>query len=233
MKQRSFAVIGLGQFGMTIVEELVRLNENVIAIDIDENAVRRAAEIIPTAFVCDSTDEKALKELEIPHVTHAIVCYGDNIQASILTTVILKDFGIDHIVVRMDSEYYIPIIQKLGATEVVTPQRLAGLGLANRLGNDDFLDFYSLGGNYSVVKITVRKDYIPVTIEGLNPRNEFGVNLILISRAGRTFAPKAMDKINPGDIVFVVGTRTDIQDFGDFINKEPDQPDPVKKKAKR
>lgn len=220
--RKTFAVIGLGQFGMSIVEELVANDRDVIAIDISEDAVRRAAALIPTAFVCDSTDEKALRELSLDTVSHAIVCYGDNTVASILTTVLLVDMGIKHIIVRMDNDYYIPIIKKLGAHEVVTPQRLAGIGLANRLGNDDFLDYYSLSDNYSVVKITIRSDYRPVTVQQLNPRNQFGVNLILIQRAGKTFAPKALDKINPGDIVFVVGLIRDIEDFGGFLNKEPE-----------
>ena len=88
-KRRSFAVIGLGEFGMTIVEELVALNREVIAIDKDEEAVAKAAKLIPTAFIADSTNEKALKELNIDEVTDAIVCYGDNVTASILATVIL------------------------------------------------------------------------------------------------------------------------------------------------
>ena len=106
------------------------------SIDKDEEAVAKAAKLIPTAFIADSTNEKALKELNIDEVTDAIVCYGDNVTASILTTVILKDLGISHIVVRMDDEYFIPTIKRLGADEVVTPQRIAGIGLANRLGTE-------------------------------------------------------------------------------------------------
>jgi trk system potassium uptake protein TrkA len=159
--------------------------------------------------------------LGIQDVSSVVVCYGDNVAASILTTTILADFGIKHIVVRMDNEYYIPIIKRLGAHEVVTPQRLAGVGLANRIGNEDFLDYYNLSGNYSVIKITVTENCIPVTIQALNPRNEFGVNLILLQRGNTTFAPKALDKIKPGDIVFVVGHVPDIEDFGNYINREP------------
>lgn len=221
MKKSTFAVIGLGQFGTTIVEELLKLDKDVIALDIDEEAVQCIGKITSTAFVCDSTNEKALRELGIQDVTNVIVCYGDNVVASILTTAILADFGIKHIVVRMDNDYYIPIIKRLGAHEVVTPQRLAGVGLANRIGNDDFLDYYNLSGNYSVVKITVTANCEPVTIQALNPRNEFGVNLILIQRGNNTFAPKALDKIQPGDIVFVVGHMPDIEDFGNYINREP------------
>lgn len=232
MKRRSFAVIGLGEFGMTIVEELVALNREVIAIDKDEEAVAKAARLIPTAFIADSTNEKALKELNIDEVTDAIVCYGDNVTASILTTVILKDLGISHIVVRMDDEYFIPTIKRLGADEVVTPQRIAGVGLANRLGNENFLDYYNLSGSYSVVKITVNKDFESVTLQSLDARNQFGVNIILIQRDRKVFAPKANDEILPLDIINVVGKRREVEDFSSFINPEDDREEMMKKKDK-
>ncbi len=221
--KKSFAVIGLGQFGMAIVEELVALDSDVIAIDLDEERVRKASHLVPTAFVADSTNEKAMRELDIHHVTHAIVAFGDNLQASILTTVILKDMGVEHIVTRVEDEYYAAIMKRLGATDIITPQRAAGIGLANRLKNADFLDYYALGDNFSVVKITVNNAFNPSTIQALNPRNEFGVNLILIKRKSRTFAPKATDYINPGDIVYVVGKRKELETFGSFLN-------PVEKK---
>ena len=232
MKRRSFAVIGLGEFGMTIVEELVALNREVIAIDKDEEAVAKAARLIPTAFIADSTNEKALKELNIDEVTDAIVCYGDNVTASILTTVILKDLGISHIVVRMDDEYFIPTIKRLGADEVVTPQRIAGVGLANRLGNENFLDYYNLSGSYSVVKITVNQDFESVTLQSLDARNQFGVNIILIQRDRKVFAPKANDEILPLDIINVVGKRREVEDFSSFINPDDDHEEMMKKKAK-
>ncbi|HKM02853.1 MAG TPA: TrkA family potassium uptake protein [Bacilli bacterium] len=231
MKRRSFAVIGLGEFGMTLVEELVALNREVIAIDKDEEAVAKAAKLIPTAFIADSTNEKALKELNIDEVTDAIVCYGDNVTASILTTVILKDLGISHIVVRMDDEYFIPTIKRLGADEVVTPQRIAGIGLANRLGNENFLDYYNLSGSYSVVKITVNKGFEPITLQSLDARNQFGVNIILIERDRKVFSPKGSDMILPVDTINVVGKRREVEDFSSYIN--PEDTSEVKKKAKK
>lgn len=234
MKRRSFAVIGLGEFGMTIVEELVSLNREVIAIDKNEEAVSKAAKLLPTAFIADSTSEKALKELNIDEVTDAIVCYGDNITASILTTVILKDLGIGHIVVRMDDEYFIPTIKRLGADEVITPQRIAGLGLANRLGNESFIDYYSLSGDYSVVKITVNEKFEPLSLISLDARNQFGVNIILIQRDKKVFAPKANDEIKAGDVINIVGKRREIEDFSNFINPSDEKPGQkiVKKKKK-
>jgi trk system potassium uptake protein TrkA len=220
MSKKSFAVIGLGQFGLAITMELAGIGADVIAIDREEESVRKAAIHVPTAFVADATNEKALRELDVHHVTHAIVAYGDNIQASILTTVILSNMNIPHIVVRVDDDYYVPIIKKLGATEIIMPQRLAGIGLANRLDDEDFLDYYSLSDNFSVVKITVGHKFKSQSIVEIDPRNKYNVNLILLTKKKETKIPHASDLIEAGDIVFVVGKRRELREFGDFLQGE-------------
>ena len=216
--KKTFAVFGLGQFGMAIVEELARHDADVMAVDIDAERVKKAASFIPSVFIADATDEKALKELDIKNIDHAIIAYGNNIQASILSTVILKEMGVKHLTVRVDNEYYAPILKKLGADEVVAPQKMAGVGLANRMQNASFTDYYSLGNNFSVVQVVVNQDFVAKTIADINPRNTFNVNIILISRKNKTFAPKASDNIEPNDIIFIVGKTKDIEKFNKEIN---------------
>ena len=144
MAHKSFAVIGLGQFGRSIVKELADNGMDVIAIDNNEQTAKEVAVDLPTTFIADSTDEKALKELGIGDVDAAIVAFGDNQEASVLTTVILRELGVKNIIVRVDDDYYVPIMKKLGATEVITPQKAAGSALANRIGNEDFQEYYKL-----------------------------------------------------------------------------------------
>ncbi|MDR0934854.1 MAG: TrkA family potassium uptake protein [Erysipelotrichaceae bacterium] len=218
-KKKSFAVIGLGQFGVAVVEELVANGADVIAIDNDEDNVHHIAGILPTAFVADSTDEEALRELGIKDVDVAIVAFGHNDQATVITTVILKEIGVKDIVVRVDNGYYIPIIKKLGANEVVTPQKAAGEALANRLGEYDYKDFYKLDKDYSVVSIAVNQTFVPVSIMELNPKEKFDVNVVLIVRENEgSFVPGGKDQILPNDKIFVVGTTKDIRDFRKNIN---------------
>ena len=112
MAKKSFAVIGLGQFGRSIVEELVENGRDVIAIDSDKEAVVKMSGILSTCFVADATDEQALKELGIKDVDAAIVAFGDNKEASVLTTVVLRELGVKQIIVRVDDDYYASIILK-------------------------------------------------------------------------------------------------------------------------
>ena len=218
MAKKSFAVIGLGQFGISVVEELVGNGMDVIAIDTDEEAVKKVSSILPTVAVANATDEESLKELGIKDVDSAIVAFGSHIESSILTTVILKELGVKSIIVRVDDAYYLPIMKKLGATEVIMPQKAAGIALANRLGNEDFKDFYKLDDKYSVVSIVINSAYIPQQLKDLGSKDKFGVNIVLINRNGRAFVPGGNDSILPDDTIFVVGGTKEIRVFREFIN---------------
>ena len=218
MAKKSFAVIGLGQFGRAIVGELVENGRDVIAIDNDKEAVNKVSPILSTCFVADSTDEKVLKELGIKDVDAAIVAIGANREASVLTTVVLKEMGIKQIIVRVDDDYYASIIKKLGATEIISPQKAAGEALANRLGSSDFKDFYKLDEKYSVISILINTSFVPETLASLNPKVKFGVNIVLITRNGKSFVPGGSDSLLPDDKCFVVGTEREIRTFREAIN---------------
>ena len=218
MSKKSFAVIGLGQFGRAVVDELLENGMDVIAIDNDPEAINKVAKKLPTSFVADSTDEEAMKELGLKDVDAVIVAYGDNKEASILTTVILREFGIEEIIVRVDDDYYVSIMKKLGATDVITPQKAAGQALANRLGNSDYKDFYKLDAKYSVISIVINSGFIPVTLRELNSKEVYGVSIVLIIRNNKSFVPGGNDSLLPDDTVFVVGTTKEIKNFREEIN---------------
>ena len=218
MAKKSFAVIGMGQFGRAIVDELIDNGMDVIAIDNSDEAISKISKRLPTAFVADSTDEEALKELGINDVDAAIVAYGDNKEASILTTVILRELGVEQIIVRVDDDYYVPIMKKLGATDVITPQKAAGQALANRLGNEDYKDFYRLDAKYSVISIVINPGFVPVTLRELNSKEVYGVSIVLIIRNNKSFVPGGNDSLLPDDTIFVVGTTKEIKNFREEVN---------------
>lgn len=216
--KKSFAVLGLGRFGLQLIEELSHHNADVIAIDNNIDNVSRAGEVISNAFVCDTTNEQALKELGVNNVDHAIVAFGSNIQATILTTIILKEFGIKKITVRVDDEYYINVIKKLGATDIVSPQKIAGIRVANKVITDSFLDYYEISSKFCVVEISIDEGIKPMTIHEIDPRNKFDVNLLLIKRNNNVFSPKGDDVIMGKDSVFVFGTMAKINAFDVFMH---------------
>ena len=218
MAHKSFAVIGLGQFGRSVVKELADNGMDVIAIDNNEEVAKEVAADLPTTFIADSTDEKALKELGIGEVDAAIVAFGDNQEASVLTTVILRELGVKNIIVRVDDDYYVPIMKKLGATEVITPQKAAGSALANRIGNEDFQEYYKLDARYSVVSIIINPGFFFLSLKEMNPKNVYGVNIVLIKRGSKSFVPGGNDSLLPDDVVYVVGTTKEIYAFREAVN---------------
>ncbi len=216
MSKKSYAVIGLGRFGLSLVEELSKYTNNIIAIDKDENSVKVAGEFINQCFISDSTDEKQLRDVGIDNVSHAIICFGSNFEGTILTLVSLKNIGVEKITVRCDNDSYLPILSKLGATDIVSPQKIAGIRLANRVVSN-LSDYFNLTGDFCIVEVTVPNTMKKVSILDLDSRNRFGVNIILIKREKDSFAPKATDYVKPGDQLFVFGLKNQIQKFTESL----------------
>jgi len=216
--KKSFVVLGLGRFGLSLIEELSRHNVDVIGVDTNIENVTKASELIDTVFVCNTTDEAALNELGIRNVDHAFVAYGSNLQATIMTTIILKEMGIKKITVRVDDEYYASVLKKLGADEVITPQKLAGRRLANKAISDNFIDYFEIKSEYGIVEISVANNIEPLNIHALDPRNNYDVNLLLIQRGNRLFSPKGTDDIMPNDHLFIFGLTPKISRFDQIIH---------------
>lgn len=217
--RKSIAVLGLGRFGLNLVEALSNMKVEVLALDHSEAAVLKAAEFVSHTMVCDCTDEESLKEVGVQNVDHAVVAFGENLPASLMATAILKDFGVPKITVRVDNEYYQKVIERLGATDIVTPLKMAGEKLANIVSSQNFLDFYELNGDFYVAEIGVTSPNFRKNIMEGNFRNEYDVNIILITRDGKTFTPYGSDDIITGDTVSVLGKKKNIARLEQMLTK--------------
>lgn len=217
--KKTIAVLGLGRFGLGLVQELNKLNVDIIAIDINGANVQKAGEFVENAFICDSTDEDALREIGIENVDHAVVAFGSNFQASLITVITLKEMGVEKITVRIDDEKYASVMQRIGATDIIVPQKIAGIQLANKLVSDSFTNYFNLSENYVVVQLSVNMTIQPINLKTLNSRNVFGINLLLIKRENKYFSPTGDDSILPGDEIFVLGTKKNIHKFDEYINE--------------
>lgn len=121
--KKEFAVIGLGRFGSSICRELVEQGMEVMAIDINEDRVNEFSMIASHVVLGDTTDETVLKDIGIRNFDHVIVAIGDDIQASILTTLILKELGVKTVTVKAQNEYHEKVLLKIGANHVIHPER--------------------------------------------------------------------------------------------------------------
>ncbi len=212
--KRDFAVIGLGRFGSSVCRELSLEGMDVLAIDKDENKINEFKKIAHHAVIADSTDEDTLKELGIKNIDHVIVAIGDNIQASILTTVILSELGIKKITVKAQNDYHEKILNKIGAHQVVHPERDMGKRIAHSIMSNNILDYLELSDEHSIVEVIAGKRMIGKTLIDLDIRANYGCNVVAIKEGKNiNVSPNATDLIKPDDILIVIGSDDDISRF--------------------
>lgn len=212
--RREFAVIGLGRFGGSICEELSLEGMDVVAIDINEDKVNEYKDIASHAVIADSTNEAVLKDLGIKNIDHVIVAIGDNIQASILTTVILTDLGIEKITVKAQNDYHEKILNKIGADHVVHPERDMGRRLAHSLISSNILDYLELSDDHSMVEVKVGQHMVGKTLIELDIRANYDCNVVAIKQGNEmNVTPSANDKLKPEDVLVVIGADIDISRF--------------------
>ena len=180
MVKKEFAVIGLGRFGGSICRTLAEQGMEVMAIDINEDRVNDYSMIASHAVVGDSTDEKVLKELGIRNFDHVVVAIGDNIQASILTTIILKELWVQNITVKAQNDYHEKVLVKIGADHVVHPERDMGKRIANNMISNSVLDYLELSDEHSIVEIVASEKIDGHSILNLDIRAKYGINIVAI-----------------------------------------------------
>jgi len=212
--KKVFAVIGLGRFGGSIVRTLAQEGMEVLAIDADEDRVNEFAKIASHAIVGDTTDENVLKSIGISNFDHVIVAIGENIQASILTTLMLKELGVEHVTVKAQNDYHEKVLRKIGADTVVHPERDMGRRIAHNIVSNNILDYLELSEDHSIVEIVASEKMTGKSIFDLDIRARYGLNIVAIKRGTNiNVSPQAHDAINAGDILIVVGADTDISRF--------------------
>ncbi|MFB5660752.1 potassium channel family protein [Alteribacillus sp. HJP-4] len=209
--KKEFAVIGLGRFGGSICKRLAEEGMNVLAIDSDEEKVNEFSNIVTQAVIADSTDEKALRGLGIRNFDHVIVAIGDNILASIMTTQILDELGVKHITVKAQNLHHEKVLNRIGADEVVHPERDIGVRIAHNVVSKNVLDYLELSDEYSIVELMAGQKIAGETIIDLDFREKYGCNILAIKRSDDIkVSPQPNEAIENGDILIVVGADADI-----------------------
>jgi len=216
-RRKTFAVIGLGQFGKSVLNELINLDYEVLAVDIKEERINEVASIASHAIICDTTDEEALINIGIKNIDHVVVAIGENVQASILTSLILKELNVKEITVKAQSDYHARVLNKIGITDIIHPEKDMGKKIARRISSRFISDQLELSQKHSLVEIKVSAKIIKRSLEELNLRNKLGINVVAIKRADDIIIPNAERIIEENDIIIVVGRNQAIERFEKFL----------------
>ncbi len=218
---RQFAVIGLGRFGLSVAKTLSEKGHQVLAIDKDEELVQEVSEFVTEAVQVDSTDEKSLKAVGIKNVDVAVVGIGTNLEASVLTALILKELGVQHIVARAVTDEHGKVLERVGATRVVFLERDMGSRIANSLISPSILEHIEVSPEFSIMETVPPKEFIGKSIRDLDVRAKHGLNIIAVRKKEKSIdgsselnvAPKADYIIKQGDIFVIIGSNSNLDKF--------------------
>jgi trk system potassium uptake protein TrkA len=209
---KRFAVVGLGMLGRTVARELVQRGVDVVAVDMDPELVQSMADELPLAVRLDSTNREALMQQGVDQVDAALVAIGENFEAAVLTTALLKEFGIKRVISRAKTEQEARILTLVKADEVVLVEEMVAKRLATRLMSPSLVDMVQLGPGMSLAKLEASKEMLGKTLSSLKFRQKYGLNVVAVIKADPEAAedsaallPDPQEVIEEGDVLLVDG----------------------------
>ena len=203
---KSYVVIGLGRFGTTLARQLCALGAEVLAMDVRSDLVQQIANDVTHAVVGDAQDKEVLRSLGVRDLDCAIIAIGDDLAASVLTTMNLKELGVPYIICKAHDETHRRVLEKLGVDRVIIPEQEHAQRLARSLNSHNVLDYIELSEEYGILEVPAPKSWIGKSLKELNVRAKLGVNIIAVESGKKTnVSPSADYRILAGDILVVLG----------------------------
>ncbi len=232
MKQ--FAVIGLGVFGTSIAQNLMKEGMEVIAIDTAEKNIEAIKNNVTQAAILDSTKEEALQAIDIGKIDCAIIATGEDMESSVMTALLLKKLEVPRIVARANSEAHRKILTLIGVDEIVSPEEDMGIRLARRLSSTHILHHLDISEEHTIAEIIVGESFVGKTIRDLNLRSRFGVNIVGIKKkishvtdmGENVFLEKYVDFPSPDDVIeeddvlVMVGSERAISELERYVERK-------------
>jgi len=213
---KSFAVLGLGQFGTSIAKTIAKGDFELIAIDKNPANVQKISRFVPHAAIADCTDEAVLNDLGIKNCDAVVVAVGNEFETSILTTVTLKEMGVKKVLVKATNARHASILYKVGADSVILPEVEMGVRVANSITETDIIDRINLSSDHSIVELPASRKLIGKTIAQLDLRKRFGITVLAIKRNDEIIvSPLPIETFQQHDICVLLGNDASIEDFKD------------------
>lgn len=199
MKQ--FAIIGLGTFGYYLATHLYEKGHDVLAIDKNKQRVQEIKDSVSQAIIADATDRRAIESFSIKEMDAAVVCIGSDLSASILATLNLNDIGVKRVLAKAITESHGRILLKVGAQEVLFPEKDLAISLAERLHNPSVLDYLPFLEGYSMIELVVPKSFIGKELKDLDLINQYGIQVLAV----KNILPDQLNMIPTGKCVLKNG----------------------------
>ncbi|MBE6636077.1 MAG: TrkA family potassium uptake protein [Ruminococcaceae bacterium] len=194
--KKTYAIFGLGRYGLAVARELVENGIEVIAVDTDERIVNDAAAYLPVCKCADVTDAEVISRLGIANIDTVIVCMASNLEASVMAITLCKEVGVKTVIAKCANEMHQKILLRVGADRVVFPENESGIRLAKNLLSSGFIDMISLSKDVSMVEIDVKQEWYGKNLIELNLRKKYGFNIVAIKKG-----EKVNVNVNPEQVL--------------------------------
>lgn len=212
MDTKNYVVMGCGRFGSAIATTLFELGHEVLVIDVKEELVQAVMDQVTHAVQADCTDEYALRSLGLGNFDVAIVCIGEDFEASIMATILVKEMGIPYVLCKASDERQAKVLYKIGADRVVFPERDMGVHTAHRLTSKNILEYVALDAEHSVAEVPLPAAWNGKNLRQLNLRMNYGVNVIGRRRGHRMqIALDPEEEFRSTDILVLIGKIENIE----------------------
>lgn len=212
----TYGIVGIGRFGYNLAVSLSESGADILVIDKDEDKIKEMREYTENAYVVKTLDKKSLSDTGIQNCDVAIVCIGEQLDSSILTTLHLVRLGIPHVISKANTSEHGEILEKLGA-EVVYPEKDMAVRLANRLITSKALDYVQLSEKLNISKVTAPDFIVGKTVIESDLRKKFGINIIAIeNKEGLTENISPLYVFKNDDILYIAGEREKISAFSAY-----------------
>ena len=183
--KKTYAVFGLGRYGLAVARELVENGMEVIAVDTDERIVNDASTFLPVCKCADVSDAEVISRLGIGNIDTVIVCMASNLEASVMAVTLCKEAGVKTVIAKCANEMHQKILLRVGADQVVFPENESGIRLAKNLLSSGFIDIISLSKDVSMIEINVKEEWCGKNLIELNLRKKYGFNIIAIKKGDK------------------------------------------------
>ena len=181
---KTYAVFGLGRYGMAVAEELVNNGAEVLAVDFDQNTVDNAVKSIPVCKCADITEPEAINQLGISNIDVVIVAMASNLEASVMAVTLCKEVGVETVIVKCGNEMHQKIFSRVGADKVIFPEKESGTRLAKNLLTSGFSEMIELSNDVSMVEIGVKEEWVGKSLMELSLRRKYTINVVAIRNGG-------------------------------------------------
>lgn len=220
MSRKQYVVIGSGKFGTSVAKTLYSLGNDVLVIDKDEALVQEISNSVTHAVQMDASDENALRTIGIRNFDVAIVAIGDNIQSSIMITLLLKELGINKVVAKANNEQHAKVLRKIGADRVVLPEKDMGIRVAHSIASSNILEYIELSDEYSILEMEVPQEWKNKSLIDLKLRSKFRVNIMAIKNGKDiNISPEPDRLFKERDIIVAIGSAENLNKLENKVTK--------------